>query len=228
MHARALALLLALSAAATNAAAAECDARGWKLAFEGDSLTYGQDTREGLVHLGPINGASQSRSLVPFPEEVARQLVGSIVANRGFPGDRSIEGLSRWADADPVDVVIIMYGANDAGNFGGYPDGPLTPARFEQTLGALVKRRIDQGSKVILMTSPQVGDGSLDRALEPYRLAVAAVAEANAIAVVDTVALLHDVNDKWSDGLHLSPASNLAIADALTELLQRQYCPVRY
>lgn len=225
---RALALVLVLGLLVPSPGAAEgCDPTGWKLAFEGDSLTYGQDTRPNVLHLPPINGAAQTRSLTPFPEAVGKALKGAEVSNRGFPGDRTKDAIGRWADARPADIVVIMYGTNDFGNFGGYPDGPQTLEAFDQSLTTLVERRVRQGSKVVLLTPPPIQDPALDQGLELYRATAVSVAGRTGVKVVDTVELLDQLPEKWVDGLHLSSQSNLAIADALVNLLSSQYCRQR-
>src|SRR5882672_8291159 len=69
---------------------------GATVAFEGDSLTYGIDFSE-TAGQPPINGSIHPRSALPFPEEVGKLLSGRVrIANRGSPGDRSIDGVNRW------------------------------------------------------------------------------------------------------------------------------------
>jgi len=218
------AVILALLLASSLAVQAKCDTAGWRLAFEGDSLTYGQDTTPGTEHLPPINGASQLRSRLPFPEAVAEALKGAIVSNRGFPGDRAKEGIARWADAPPADVVIILYGTNDFGNFGGYEDGPRTLDAFQGDLTTLVDRRLAQGSQTLLLTPPPIQDQALDAKLQPYRDMVEKVAMKTGAKVLDTVAILENVVPKWADGLHLSQASNQKIARNLADTLTRSFC----
>lgn len=152
------AVILAPLLASSLDAQAQCNAAGWRLAFEGHSLTYGNDTTAGTEHLPPINAASQRRSRSPFPEAVGEALKGAIVSNRGFPGDRAKEGIARWADAPPVDVVIVLYGTNDFGNFGGYEDRPRTLDAFQADLTTLVDRRVAQCSPTLLLTPPPIQD----------------------------------------------------------------------
>ena len=109
-------------------------AAGSLLAFEGDSLTYGYDTTP-TGQQPALNGSAALRSKAPFPEGVAAEADGALtVENRGFPGDRTIEGLQRWATVRPARVVFIQYGTNDFGNFGGFPSGPLSLDDFSKNL----------------------------------------------------------------------------------------------
>lgn len=211
-----------------SGAAFACDAAGWRIAFEGDSLTYGQDTSPDGPKLPAINGAAQSRSSTPFPEEVAKLLPGAAVENRGFPGDRTTEALERWANVTPSDIAVIMYGTNDAANFGGYPSGPVSVADFQRNLSALVERRQKQGATPILMTPPPVQDPAIDARIQEYRDAVSAVARSTGVKAIDSAALIRDAQPQFSDGLHLSQAANQAVARAMAALLADDYCGNRH
>lgn len=185
---------------------------GARIAFEGDSLIYGQDETE-TGGRPPINGAPQGRSAKPLPEHLGELLERRVqVENRGFPGDRSIDGLSRWDRAGEAALVFIMYGTNDASNFGGRPGGVVSPAAFTAALGHLVARRATEGSAVVLMAPPPVGVAEWEARTAPYRAAVARVAEEHGVPVLDTSEVLAGVRDKWTDGLHLSGRSLEALA----------------
>ncbi|MGY4502393.1 lysophospholipase L1-like esterase [Bradyrhizobium sp. GM24.11] len=189
------------------------------VAFEGDSLTYGVDFSE-TKGKPPLNGSLQPRSAVPFPEEVARLLSGRVeILNRGYPGDRSIDGLKRWAEAPPASIVFIMYGTNDCGNFGHRPDGVVDPASFKAVLHELVMRRKSAGARVILMTPPPSQDEDWETKLDNYRHVVREVAKEEATPVVDTAELIRRVPSKWTDGLHLSGASNRALAAGVAAMI---------
>jgi lysophospholipase L1-like esterase len=191
------------------------------LVFEGDSITYGQD--ESPSGSGePINGAPQSRSTTPFPEYLGKLLGdGVTIINHGFPGDRTSEGLRRWEHPGRGDVYFIMYGGNDAGNFGHLPGGPLSVAQYAQNLQAIAARRLKEGAKVALLLPVPAMDSRFDAVLEPYRDATREVARRLALPVLDTPSVLRSVPERWVDGLHLSAQSNRAIAIAIKNGLIR-------
>lgn len=190
------------------------------VAFEGDSLTYGVDFSE-TNGKPPINGSVQPRSVVPFPEEVGRLLSDRVViSNRGYPGDRSVDGIMRWTAVPFAALVFVMYGTNDSGNFGHRTDGIIDPPSFKAHLRELVLRRKSAGSQVVLLTPPPLEDRDLDRGLRDYRLIVREVAEQENTRIVETAGLLKDVTFKWTDGLHLSAASNRALAAGLAGMIE--------
>lgn len=172
-----------------------CVAKGALIAAEGDSLTYGMDTGGTRP---AINGASFMRSASPYPEQLAKKLGGGVrVENLGYPGDVATQGITRWKDAKPAEIVFIMYGTNDAAKY-----VPL--ADFKATLNALVARRVAQGAKVVLLTPPPAEDRALETLIGPYRVAVKEVARARGVYSFDNVKALAGVKGMWTDGLHLS------------------------
>jgi lysophospholipase L1-like esterase len=142
-----------------------------KIACDGTSLTYGQNV-PGV--LPPINGASQYRALYQYPSslQIALRAVGinALVINRGFPGDRTTESLIRWRDSTIADVCILEYGTNDAFNFAGYSSGQLTIPAFTDSLSKIVKRRLDQGTWVIITSPPDINPP--DTVLNSYKTAI--------------------------------------------------------
>lgn len=174
-----------------------------KIACEGTSLTYGQNV-PGPV--GPINGAGQTRALYQYPGTLAQVLKKNNynvnVVNRGFPGDRTTEGLFRWKDSTKADIVILEYGTNDDYNFGGYSSGKLSIEEFTGNLDTLVKRRLDQGAYVIISSPPDLSPA--DNTLLPYKTAIANVAKLYHVPVFDIENDVIQNSDDYFDGVHLS------------------------
>jgi len=185
------------------------------LVFEGDSLTYGLD--ESPSGNGrPINGAPQRRSATPFPEYLGRLLGGDVkIVNHGFPGDRTSEGLRRWTHTGRGDIYFIMYGTNDAGNFGQLPGGALSVADYAQKLQTIATRRLKEGAKVAILLPPPAMDPGFDAHLQPYRRAARDMAGRLGLPILDTPSVLRSVAERWVDGIHLSARSNQAIAAAI-------------
>lgn len=207
-------LLAALALAPASAPAAR--PAPCTVVAEGDSLTYGQDTTSAQTR-PPINGATQSRSVRPFPDYLGRLLgPGFRVLNHGFPGDRTTEGLTRWKAVPGVHVAILLFGTNDALNFGGYPDGPVSAGTYAVQLRRLVDRFQGAGAQVILIVPPPLGDAALDRQLDPYRAVVTRMARSRSLPIV----ALTRAETHWTDGVHLDPASYALLADKLLPLVR--------
>ncbi|WP_172418085.1 GDSL-type esterase/lipase family protein [Deinococcus indicus] len=177
---------------------------------EGDSLTYGQDTSATGTTAG-TNGSAITRSATPYPETLAGALsfvLGrtTTVVNRGFPGDRTTEGLTRWANATGGDITILMYGTNDAKNYGGYPSGTVPIPVYQQQLSQLIDRRIAQGQQVIVLAPPPVLNQGNNRLIRAYGEAARIVADRYGVPFIDTLSLLRGLPDDeiWTDNVHLS------------------------
>ena len=172
----------------------------------GDSITYGQDTSARGVDT-QINGASQKRSTAPYPEKLAESLslldfaVPPIVVNHGFPGDNSTQGLIRWAGASPVDLVIIMYGHNDANSYGGL--GVVDIPTFRANIARMIEIEFSKGAAVILMGPPPVRSSS-DMNIRPYANELKSLAANYGIPFIDAAQQVSTLTNIWTDGVHLT------------------------
>lgn len=215
-----LAAVLASSPARAQCGAGTVSIRPHEtVAFEGDSLTYGFDKTESGTRPA-INASAFTRTTAPFPETVAGLLQNRVeVVNRGYPGDRSTDGWQRWAKAPRADVVVLMYGTNDAGNYGGHPSGPVRPDVFRATLERMIARRQAQGARVILITPPPVQNQQAEEAVMPFRQIVADVAMRRGTVLLDIEKLLTGKKSIWTDGLHLSTEANILIAKEVAKVI---------
>ncbi|TWI94225.1 lysophospholipase L1-like esterase [Mucilaginibacter frigoritolerans] len=146
-----------------------------KIACEGTSLTYGQDINgTDTVPSSLPNGPT--RAIDQYPAIMLKTLSASFItlSLRGYPGDRTTEGLVRWKDSTQTDICIIEYGSNDAYNFAGYASGTVDTATYKSQLTQLVQRRINQGAWVILCLSPYLENG--DQKISSYRSVADSVA----------------------------------------------------
>lgn len=186
--------------------------KGATIVAQGDSLTYGQDTGP-TGQRDPINDAPERRSASPYPETLEADLGHEVrVENRGYPGDRTVDGLARWAGRPSGDLVILLYGTNDCANFGHRPGGPISLDAYRQNLRALIARNKGAGTKILLVTPPSLANLDLDRRLEFYRAAMRQVARETETPVVDGPEALKDVPHPWIEGVHLSPEGYQALA----------------
>lgn len=207
-----LCVLLALWLAPARAGDVLLLPKGAMIVAEGDSLTYGQDISSG-GWAGPINGAGFRRSISPYPETLETDLDHQVhVENRGYPGDRSIDGLARWQGRPSGDLVILLYGTNDCANFGHLPGGPLSVEAYRRNLRALIARHERAGAKVLLVTPPPLADPNLDRRLGSYRNAMRQVARETGTPLVEGPEALREIPHPWTDGVHLSPEGYRALA----------------
>lgn len=185
---------------------------------EGDSLTYGF-VRAWEAAQPAINGSDAPRSPTPYPETLGRSLGGDVtVVNRGYPGDGVMDGITRWADAPSGDLAIIMYGTNDAPirNRGGH----ISVETYSVLLEAAVRRRLYGGAQVILLVPPSPSARSKQAAIDPYRAAVIQVGRRTNVLVVDVYEILQKSRAPLqADGLHMTGESNVALADALHDIL---------
>ena len=189
----------------------------------GDSLTYGQDEFS-ASRQGPTNGAGQARSPTPFPETMAAVLAARpgtsvIVHNRGYPGDNAASGLARWADDERCDLAILMYGTNDANNFGGL--GLVSVEDYRSTMGVMIDRLLAGGSAVALLLPPRFTVSALNTAFAPFSQALHSLARTLGLPVFETAVFLSGIrlDEQTVDGVHLAPLAYARIGEALAELL---------
>ncbi|OQP84603.1 hypothetical protein BTR14_18395 [Rhizobium rhizosphaerae] len=219
-------VLLALSALQQTAQAAPDQIRipaGGSISAEGDSLTYGMDASP-AGRQTQINGATFPRSQHPYPETLAELLGGCArVVNRGFPGDRSVDGLVRWQAVSGDHLVIMMYGSNDALNYGGAPTGIVSLDMFHAVMRLMIERRQAQGAQVLLLVPPPIGDPQADARIAPYREVVRALGREKDLLVIDPrQALTPGAPVFTPDWVHLSAEANIAIAKAIAAHLRCQ------
>jgi lysophospholipase L1-like esterase len=179
------------------------------IACYGDSITYSQDTTATGTKVA-INGASQTRSGKPYPDALLEAIGfagfagGVTVFNRGFPGDTTIEGITRWSAASATDVAFIMYGHNDANNYGGYAHGAVSLANFRRNMSMIIEREIVKGAVVILLGPPPVQDVAQNEKIRPYSAAAKQIAAEYGIQFIDVAEQLSPITSIWTDGVHLT------------------------
>jgi len=217
----AIAVALPMSAHGQERPSFVAIARGSTIVAEGDSLTYGMDVSPAGVPT-QINGAPQTRSVAPFPETLAQQLKGCAnVVNHGYPGDRSVDGLVRWQAPSHANLAILMYGSNDALNNGRAPTGIVSIDTFRSVLNLLIRRRQAEGSRVILLSPPPIGNEHQERLIAPFRAVVRKTAADLGLPFVDTESVLKNVSPVFTeDRVHLSGTANAAIAQSLSRSIR--------
>ncbi|HDR2474789.1 TPA: hypothetical protein QCI26_004540 [Enterobacter soli] len=179
------------------------DGNAITIAWYGDSLTYGVDTSATGTN-PPVNGATETRSAKP-PTDALQTALGSAgisatVINRGYPGDTSVLGFTRWASAGSSDVSIIMYGTNDA-----LRGSALVPIdTYRSQMCQWIEREISKGAAVILVAPPKVSGVADNKKVSPYRAQVKYLAGLYGIPYIDAAEQLSMISSMWTDGTHLT------------------------
>lgn len=169
----------------------------------GDSLTSGS-------HGGGKRAA--------YPALLAERLgAGIAVINRGVGGQTAPEGVRQWSEATTGDLVIVMYGTNDAAIRGMVKGArPVPVPRFEHVLATLVRRHRAAGSQVLLLAPPPAGSAAMNRRLAPYRQAVRKVAMATDVRFLDPASAFAGLSAPLRyDALHFRSVAERKLADWL-------------
>jgi len=183
----------------------------------GDSVTHGV-------------GRSGVQAEQTYPEALRRRLSGSIrapwVLNGGVGGENTRQAISRLPlllkPRRRVDLVVIMYGLNDAALSAGGPDGRPVPrvgtTEFGENLRALVREVRRHGAKPLLCTpnpmtnayayagrGPYAASPDVNFALRDYVAICRQVATEEKVGLVD-VFTLFEKRKGWEalfpDGIH--------------------------
>lgn len=192
------------------------------IATEGDSLTYGWDTTAS----GTQSGSVGSKSPTPYPETLQHLLCDRVsVINRGYPGDRTLEGLVRWQNVNNVQLAVLMYGTNDTGDFRPAHEGALTPDSYRAVLMDLVRRRQAQGARVLILSPPPAQDKQVDASIEPFRVAAQQAASITGADFLSTAEAFGPGAATWNDGLHLTPEGYRLLAQRVASVVTVDGCP---
>lgn len=118
-------------------------------------IAFGDSITEGTY------GGALSTETYPFVLEqmLVREKINAKVNNEGVPGETAPEGLIRF-ERDVIalkpDMVLIMYGANDAFIPPGNNAPAVSPADFSEAIRKMVNRLADMSILPVLMTTTPV------------------------------------------------------------------------
>ena len=185
------------------------DLRGKKVAFFGDSITYGTTVTGGIV----------GRTDKPFPDWFA-DVTGATVTNYAVSGATMTQPGDTWSMADQVgafdytqfDYAVLFFGYNDVGK-GVKPYGSSNQDGFGYAYGNVVNyiMNANKDIKVILCTLPYAGtfdsvygtDGLTDRTANQV---IYDIARRYSLPVIDLAyeSCNNSVNNSYlkGDGLH--------------------------
>lgn len=119
---------------------------GWKpknitICMQGDSLTFGNGAS--------IGGDLPSR-VKNYLNNIARPNQTVTMINRGIGGDTTKESNEHWQTPSGADITTIMLGTNDY-------DSVASIEEFSSNYEQIIKRELDNGTAVMLITPPQWG-----------------------------------------------------------------------
>lgn len=191
----------------------------------GDSLLYGQDDPAGTNP--PINGATQKRS-TRYPALALSAMLTFVaqtkkptITEHSFPGDRTTEVLTRWADSGSGDVEIIWIGTNDANNYGGYPSGPVTTAVTVAQLQTILDRSRSRGSQPVVIGSLPTNTVAASAKVFATSEAMRQLCQRRGVLWIDVQDLLstYPSAEIWTDTVHLKAAVYNLIGSRLAALM---------
>lgn len=149
------------------------------------------------------------------------QALGAQAINRGVGGDTVTMGLARSRARQPADMVILLYGANDAavrGLLG--PRQPVPLATFRTDLAAMIRQH--GAGRVLVLAAMPTASRAMERRIAPYRRAARAAAQAEGAAFLDPAEALGGGSVVLDvDGLHLNAAGHRLVGLWLAERLAK-------
>jgi len=187
-----------------------------RIAIEGDSNVL-------TGHLPRLIDGSRPPGFGAVLERAGKGQLAVVI--RGTGGDTAALGARRWAAASaPVDLVILVYGTNDAD-----PRGPLSRRRatplsdYTAAMRGSIRRHRARGTTVLVLGPLAGGSWAIARRLEPYRRAARGVAVAEGAAFLDSHAALAacpaDEPLLTRDALHLNARGHACLGRWLAERL---------
>jgi len=197
-----------------------------KVIFFGDSITQAGVLPGGYITR--IDSMSKAEKLSDRYE----------FAGAGIGGNKIYDLYLRMDDdvlAKNPDIVLIYVGVNDVWHKSSFGTG-TDPDKFEKFYQAVINKIKAKGSKIILVTPAAIGEKTdfsnvQDGDLNKYCNIVRDIAKKNSLPVVDLrkglleYNLQHNPDNKdkgilTSDGVHLNPAGNQFVADAMWKAIK--------
>jgi lysophospholipase L1-like esterase len=181
----------------------------------------------GVLCQGDSNVRGKPRVAVPFCTEFGLA-TGLKAELRGHGGDTTAEGAERWRDqgTTPADLVILLYGTNDAAPrswLGGHM--PVPPDRYRDALAALAISHREHGALVLVLAPLPAGSPAMERRLQPYRAAARAAAAHSGSLFLDPAPAFAAPAAQPAlrrDGLHLNQRGHRALGQWLARQVQVQ------
>jgi len=192
---------------------------------------------------GTYGGASAAQTYPALLEKMlVEQQINAIVINKGIPGETAPEALFRF-QRDVVglrpDVVLIMYGANDAYIPPDFNFPAVSPENFSKAMRRMVNSLADLSIKTILMTTTPFAEldffGNAEKeslelnrqSLEAHLKELREIAENKRLQLIDHYTLWNHMdktndginNEYLPDGVHPNADGNKLLATTIFDVL---------
>ncbi|WP_231471037.1 SGNH/GDSL hydrolase family protein [Novosphingobium sp. CECT 9465] len=164
-----------------------------------------------------LQGDSNVRSRPPIDDArslptLLRRSIGPTVevVVRSFGGDTISLGMKRWlTGTHPGDLVILVYGTNDAAPRGWMAKRERVPTHvYQMKLAELARKFENIGARTLILAPLPTGSSAMERRVAPYRFAARQAAIDANVSFLDPVAAFNRNGIKKPalgyDGLHLS------------------------
>lgn len=183
-----------------------------------------------IVCIGDSNtrGSRLDRGEHAFPALMARELAGTIVRNHGIGGETvAMARLRPEVSTGPGDLVILMFGTNDARVRGWLSRTPYAdPEGYRRDLATLAIAYRETGAQVLVLAPLPTGATAMERRIRPYRTAARDAAVTAGVLFLDPVEAFATEAAKSPlafDGIHLNQQGQIALARWLVRFIR----PVR-
>ena len=191
------------------------------IACVGDSLTYGldevsSDRRVSTADVTDIGVSTNPISKFTYPE-ILRACLWEVYG-KSFPvkkmavgGDTLTKALERWTSNPNVKIAIMMFGTNDS-----YREE--NTETFIKNYFELIKRFLDWGSAIVLLTPPKKYEYS--EIQDVHAEVVKTIGKLLNIPVIDTKEIFdgYPLNDLTTDYVHFTPDMYYLLGAKITSL----------
>jgi len=187
-----------------------------RIRIEGDSNVLAD-------HLPRLADGSRPPAFGAVLERAGKGRLAVVV--RGTGGDTAAMGARRWAATSaPADLVILVYGTNDADPRGLLSRRQATPLpEYTAVMRRLIRRHRARGATVLVLGPLAGGSWAIARRLDPYRRAARSAAVAEGASFLDSRTAFAECSAAGPlltrDALHLNARGHACLGRWLAERL---------
>ncbi|EJA8548315.1 hypothetical protein MU102_004471 [Escherichia coli] len=195
-----------------------------KVLFQGDSMTAGLDGTT-TDSVAPSGEDWARHAYITYPERVSSymleqsgvQINSTVRAISGYNVKQAYEHPA-WQSNPNCDLMIIMYGLNDAGDSG----NPAIPvSEYMDYMERMIKRAIDWGMGVVVCSLAWGGFGSTDSKSQAYAKRIKNMATLYGCAYFNAneVSYNREFSAFQSDGGHFNSNGYAKLGESLSSML---------
>ncbi|WP_240624656.1 SGNH/GDSL hydrolase family protein [Aurantiacibacter odishensis] len=183
------------------------------------------DAAQQIIAVGDSNtrGSLSGGPQAAYPA-ILGKLVGMSPVRNASTGGETVSGtLSRpWIEARSGDLVIVMFGTNDAAPRAWLSDKTaVDPQRYADDLASLAEHYLARGAEVLILAPLPAGSRAMDERIAPYREKAREAAQRSGARFLDPVTAFEgETNVPLTyDGIHLTNSGQRQLALLLSEHL---------